>query len=55
MRLTRFRAGAGRGVHLGLAVTLAIFATSLFCTRVGRGVESRGRRYGGGFPKCGQI
>lgn len=55
MRLARFRAGAGLGVHLGLAVTLAIFATSLFCTYVGRGVEWRGRRYGGGFPERGQI
>ena len=54
MRLARFRAGSGLGVHLGLAATLAIFATSLFCTHVGRGVEWRGRRYGGGFPKRGQ-
>ncbi|HEY6325357.1 MAG TPA: glycosyltransferase [Candidatus Cybelea sp.] len=55
MRLARFRAGAGLGVHLGLAATLAIFVTSLFCTYVGRGVEWRGRRYGGGFPQRGQI
>ncbi len=55
MRLARFRAGAGLGAHLGLAATLAIFATSLFCTHVGRGVEWRGRRYGGGFPQRGQI
>jgi chlorobactene glucosyltransferase len=55
MRLARFRAGAGLGVHLGLAATLAIFATSLYCTYLGRGVEWRGRRYGGGFPRRGQI
>ena len=39
-------------VPLGLAVTLAIFATSLYCTFVGRGVEWRGRRYGGGLRRA---
>lgn len=53
MRRSRFRPGAGLGVHLGLATVLAIFATSLFCTFVGRGAEWRGRRYGGGFTQGG--
>jgi chlorobactene glucosyltransferase len=53
MRRSRFRPGAGLGIHLGLAVVLAIFATSLFRTFVGRGVEWRGRRYGGGFSQRG--
>ncbi len=55
MRRSRFRAGAGLGVHLGLAMTLAIFATSLLRTFVGPGVEWRGRRYGGGLARRGQI
>jgi chlorobactene glucosyltransferase len=49
MRAMRFRPGSGLAVPLGLALTLAIFATSLFLMRVGRGVEWRGRRYSGGF------
>jgi chlorobactene glucosyltransferase len=53
MRRSRFRPGTGLSVHLGLAVVLAIFATSLFCTFFGRGVEWRGRRYGGGFHQRG--
>ncbi|MBV8345731.1 MAG: glycosyltransferase [Candidatus Eremiobacteraeota bacterium] len=53
MRRSRFRPGTGLGVHLGLATVLAIFATSLFCTFIGSGVEWRGRRYGGGFSKRG--
>ncbi len=43
MRAMRFRAGSG------LALTLAIFSTSLVRIRGGCGVEWRGRRYGGGF------
>jgi chlorobactene glucosyltransferase len=49
MRAMRFRPGSGLAVPLGLALTLAIFSTSLFLMRVGRGVEWRGRRYSGGF------
>jgi hypothetical protein len=49
MRAMRFRPGSGLAIPLGLALTLAIFATSLFLMRVGRGVEWRGRRYSGGF------
>jgi chlorobactene glucosyltransferase len=49
MRAMRFRPGSGLAVPLGLALTLAIFATSLFLMRVGSGVEWRGRRYSGGF------
>ncbi|MGA7200769.1 MAG: glycosyltransferase family 2 protein [Candidatus Cybelea sp.] len=52
MRRARFRPGSGIAVPLGLVVTLAIFATSLYCTFVGRGVEWRGRRYGGGLPRA---
>ena len=51
MRRARFRAGSGLALPLGLVVTLAIFATSLYCTSVGRGVEWRGRRYGGGLRR----
>jgi chlorobactene glucosyltransferase len=51
MRRARFRAGSGLALPLGLVVTLAIFATSLYCTFVGRGVEWRGRRYGGGLRR----
>jgi chlorobactene glucosyltransferase len=49
MRAMRFRAGSGWALPLGLALTLAIFPTSLVLTFGGRGVEWRGRRYGGGF------
>jgi chlorobactene glucosyltransferase len=52
MRRARFRPGSGLALPLGLAVTLAIFATSLYCTFVGRGVEWRGRRYGGGLRRA---
>jgi chlorobactene glucosyltransferase len=48
MRRMRFPTGSGLALPLGLAVTLAIFATSLFSS-LGGGVEWRGRRYGGGF------
>jgi chlorobactene glucosyltransferase len=51
MRAMRFRAGSGLAVPLGLALTIAIFSTSVFLTFVGRGVEWRGRRYGGGFSQ----
>jgi chlorobactene glucosyltransferase len=51
MRRARFRPGSGLALPLGLVVTLAIFATSLYCTFVGRGVEWRGRRYGGGLRR----
>jgi chlorobactene glucosyltransferase len=49
MRRARFRPWSGLALPLGAVVTLAIFATSLYCTFVGRGVEWRGRRYGGGL------
>lgn len=52
MRRARFAPGSGIAVPLGLAVALAIFATSLYCTFVGRGVEWRGRRYGGGLRRA---
>jgi chlorobactene glucosyltransferase len=51
MRAMRFRKGAGLAVPLALALTLAIFATSLAQSLGGRGVEWRGRRYGGVFQK----
>jgi hypothetical protein len=51
MRSMRFRAGSGLALPLGLALTLAIFATSLVRMRGRRGVEWRGRRYGGGFTQ----
>lgn len=49
MRASRFRRGSGLAVPLGLAMTLAIFATSLYRSHLGGGVEWRGRRYGGGL------
>jgi hypothetical protein len=49
MRAMRFRPGSGLALPVGLALALAIFATSLLLLRSGRGVEWRGRRYGGGF------
>lgn len=49
MRAMRFRRGSGLGVPFGLALTQAIFATSVARSSAGRGVEWRGRRYGGGF------
>ena len=49
MRAMRFRAGSGFALQLGLALTLAIFATSLVLLRCGSGVAWRGRRYGGVF------
>jgi chlorobactene glucosyltransferase len=49
MRAMRFRRGSGLGVPLALALTQAIFATSLARDYGGCGVEWRGRRYGGGF------
>jgi chlorobactene glucosyltransferase len=55
MRAMRFRAGAGLALPLGLALTLAIFATSLVLIAGGRGVTWRGRRYGGGFGQAGQM
>jgi chlorobactene glucosyltransferase len=51
MRAMRFRAGSGLAVPLGLALTLAIFSASLFSIYGGRGVQWRGRRYGGGFSQ----
>jgi chlorobactene glucosyltransferase len=51
MRAMRFRPGSGLAVPLGLALTLAIFSTSLFRMYGGRGVEWRGRRYSGGFKR----
>lgn len=51
MRRMHFRVGAGATVHLGLIIVLAIFATSVVQTHYGRGVEWRGRRYGGGFTE----
>lgn len=50
MRRSRFRPGSGLALPLGLALTLAIFATSVYRSYVGGGVEWRGRRYGGGLP-----
>ena len=52
MRRARFAPGSGFAVPLGLAVTLAIFATSLYRTLLGGGVEWRGRRYGGGLRRA---
>lgn len=49
MRRMNFRRGSGLAVPLGLALTLAIFATSFYESFAGRGVEWRGRRYGGGL------
>ncbi|HZV76744.1 MAG TPA: glycosyltransferase family 2 protein [Candidatus Babeliales bacterium] len=49
MRAMRFRPGSGLALPLGLALTLAIFGTSLFLMRCGGGVAWRGRRYGGVF------
>lgn len=49
MRAMRFRIGSGFALPLGLAFVLAIFSTSAVCSFAGRGVEWRGRRYGGGF------
>jgi chlorobactene glucosyltransferase len=51
MRRANFRAGSGFAVPLGVAVTLAIFVTSVYRSYVGGGVEWRGRRYGGGLPR----
>ncbi|MFY9739383.1 MAG: glycosyltransferase [Candidatus Cybelea sp.] len=51
MRRARFRPGSGLALPLGLVVTLAVFATSMYRTFVGRGVEWRGRRYGGGLRR----
>jgi glycosyltransferase involved in cell wall biosynthesis len=52
MRRARFALGSGLAVPLGLLVTLAIFATSLYRTSLGGGVEWRGRRYGGGLRRA---
>jgi chlorobactene glucosyltransferase len=49
MRAMHFRIGAGLALPVGLALVPAIFSASLFCSFSGRGVEWRGRRYGGGF------
>jgi chlorobactene glucosyltransferase len=49
MRAMRFRVGSGLALPLGLALVPAIFSTSVFCSYAGRGVEWRGRHYGGGF------
>jgi chlorobactene glucosyltransferase len=49
MRMMRFRTGAGVALPLGLALTLAIFSTSLALIAGGHGVQWRGRRYRGGF------
>jgi chlorobactene glucosyltransferase len=49
MRRSHFRPGSGLALPLGLALTLAIFATSVYRSYVGGGVEWRGRRYGGGL------
>jgi chlorobactene glucosyltransferase len=49
MRAMRFRIGSGFALPLGFALVLAIFSTSTVCSFAGRGVEWRGRRYGGGF------
>ena len=45
MKRSRFPKGSGWTVPVGMAVLLAIFATSLFKHGSGRGVEWRGRRY----------
>ena len=50
MRRSRFRPGSGLALPLGLALTLAIFGTSVYQSYVGGGVQWRGRRYGGGLP-----
>jgi len=52
MRTMRFRPGSGLALPLGLALVLAIFATSLFRALCGRGVDWRGRRYSGGFRQA---
>lgn len=49
MRRSRFRPGSGLALPVGLPLTLAIFATSVYRSHVGGGVEWRGRRYGGGL------
>jgi chlorobactene glucosyltransferase len=49
MRAMRFRIGSGLALPLGLALVLAIFSTSVFCSYAGGGVEWRGRRYSGGL------
>jgi chlorobactene glucosyltransferase len=51
MRKMRFRPGAGFALPFGLALTIAIFMASLALVGSGRGVEWRGRRYGGGFRR----
>jgi chlorobactene glucosyltransferase len=51
MRTMRFRPGSGLAVPLGLALTLAIFATSVVVALSGRRVEWRGRRYATGVFK----
>lgn len=51
MRTMRFRPGSGLAVPLGLALTLAIFATSVVVASSGRRVEWRGRRYAAGVFK----
>jgi chlorobactene glucosyltransferase len=51
MRRSRFRPGSGLAIHLGLVLVLAIFATSLYRSYAGDGVEWRGRRYGGGLRR----
>lgn len=48
MRTMRFRPGSGLAVPLGLALTLAIFVTSLVAWHGGSGVVWRGRRYSAG-------
>lgn len=52
MRRSRFRPGSGFALPLALPLALAIFATSLFKTYVGGGVQWRGRRYGGGLRRA---
>ena len=49
MRAMRFPRGSGVAVPLGLALTQAIFVTSVARSFGGRGIKWRGRRYGGGF------
>jgi chlorobactene glucosyltransferase len=51
MRAMRFRPGSGLALPFGLALVPAIFSASVFCSFAGRGVEWRGRRYGGGFGR----